>query len=226
MGPRSKSGFTLIELMVVVIITSVLLTYAVPSISRTIADRRCATLVSEIVRMGRRARAAADNNQPAHLLVIRPSGGTNGQAQVALLRGTTTRCDRQNWQAADAACPPRARPAGQIEPCPEYLDANDSVWFSNPHELRLRSVPAGSEPALVALLEGSESSTTSICYEGTGATYWSTQALSPTMAFNDLNTVGGSFLFTVGLYNTSDARVTNVPRVISFPLGGTPRRVR
>jgi len=97
MGPRSKSGFTLIELMIVVIITAVLLTYAVPGISRTIADRRCASLVSEIVRIGRRARSAADNSQPAHLFVIRPNGTGDGNATVTLLRGTTSGCARQNW---------------------------------------------------------------------------------------------------------------------------------
>src|SRR5688500_7410708 len=124
MGPRSKSGFTLIELMIVVVITAVLLSYAVPGISRTMADRRAATVLSELVRIGKRARSAPEIGKPAHLVVIRPAGtaATNGQGLVQLLRGASARCDIQNWAAADAMCPPAPRAAGVQELCAEYLD--------------------------------------------------------------------------------------------------------
>ena len=75
MGSRSTSGFTLIELMIVVVITGVLLTYAVPGFSRSMADRRVVNSISEIIRIVRRARSAAEAKQPAHLVVFQPGAG-------------------------------------------------------------------------------------------------------------------------------------------------------
>lgn len=231
MGPRSNSGFTLIELMIVVIITAVLLSYAVPGISRTMADRRAATVLSEIVRIGKRARAAAESGRPAHLVLIRPAGSglTNGQGSVEMLRGSSARCDVQNWVAADAMCPPVPRALGVQELCPEYLDLSDAEWLHAPFEIRLRTVLAADKDNLPGLITGPANLPVSICYESSGVAYWSTQALGPAMTFSRLSAgdaAGGGFLFTVAAYNAGELQVSNVPRVVAFPLGAAPRRVR
>lgn len=229
MAPRDKAGFTLIELMVVVAIIAVLITYAVPGINRSVADRRAATAVSEIVRIGNRARAAAQSGKPAHLVVIRES--VNGQSLVQLLRGTTGACALQNWTAADALCPPpeAGRAPGVAEPCPEFLNLGQGDWLHLPHEIRVRLVPQGSDSNLPALLQNGGGNTVSVCYERNGSTFWSVNPLGPTMTFSDLNqanAAGGGFLFTVAAVNQVQNLVVGVPRVLSFPLGSAPRRVR
>jgi len=230
MAPRSTSGFTLIELMIVVVITGVLLSYAVPGFSRSMADKRASNAVSEILRIARRARAAAESKQPAHLLVIQAGGTVNQTGQVRLLRGQSARCDRQNWLIADQTCPPVNRPLGTIEQCPEFLNLDDATWFHDPFAITLRSVanPASASGAqLNALLEGAENATTSICFESSGSTYWTATAPATNMVWNNGNVgaaAGGGFLYTVGAVANGSA--LGVARMLLLPLGTSPRRVR
>lgn len=228
MGLRRVQGFSLIELMVVATIIGISVIAFTPSFIFATADRRVASAASEVVRIGRRARAEAIGTQRAHLVWIRPGAGLETTGIVQLIRGTNPHCDLQNWQTLAAICP-----VNGIDPraCLENINLNDTHWFHEPFQIRLRSVPQDSENALVARLEGgTEANGFALCYQPSGATQWAvTTTLTDPMAFSDRNTAeaaGGAFMFVVGLFNKRNDAVEGTPRVLSYPLGTTPRRLR
>lgn len=225
MARRRAQGFTLIELMVVATIIGVSIIAFTPSFIYAMADRRAAAAVSEVVRVGRRARADAIGTQRAHLVWIRPDPG-----RIQLLRGTTSHCDIEDWSARAATCP--ALSGGDQRMCLENLNFGDTHWFHTPFEIRLRTVPPGQEGNLVPLLRApAPAATIALCYEPSGSVQWATQnaALVNPVLFSSLNqgaAQGGGFLFTIGLFHLGDADVVGTPRALSYPLGTTPRRLR
>jgi prepilin-type N-terminal cleavage/methylation domain-containing protein len=227
MARRRLQGFTLIELMVVATIIGVSVVAFTPSFIFAMADRRAASAVSEVVRVGRRARAETIGTQRAHLVWIRSDAGT-----VQMLRGTTAHCDIENWPAISALCPASAVVGtGDQRQCLENLNFNDTHWFHAPFQIRLRPVPIGQEGALVALLAApGPGASHALCYEPSGATLWANlpALLNPT-PFSTMNqgaAAGGGFTFAVGLFHLGDNAVVGTPRVLSYPLGTTPRRLR
>lgn len=91
--PR-PTGFTLIELMFVVVIIGVLAAAVAPELSRARADAEVANVASALVRLGSRARAHATMTGLAHALVWID---VNGNGSVQLFRGTSPRCNSVVW---------------------------------------------------------------------------------------------------------------------------------
>lgn len=71
---RLAAGFTLVELMVVVILVAVLAMIAVPALSTSRADRLAFDYARQIQGLITRARARAAGRGAAHLIVAAPSG--------------------------------------------------------------------------------------------------------------------------------------------------------
>ena len=229
MAPRRVQGFTLIELMVVAAIIGVSVVIFTPSFVFSINDRRAASAVSEVARLGRRARSEAIGTQRAHLVWIQIGGAVAGATgNVQLIMGTSAHCDVQNWATLQRDC--SATPIGPA--CLETLDLHDTHWSHPPFQIRLRSVAnAAQEAALPALIRGSENSSYLLCHEPSGALQWSVDPapLDQLNTWSQLNVrqaLGGGFVFAVGLFSTTANDVQGNPRMLAYPLGTTPRRLR
>jgi prepilin-type N-terminal cleavage/methylation domain-containing protein len=224
-GPRRLQGFTLIELMVVATVIGVSVIAFTPSFIFAMADRRASSAALEVSRVGRRARSEALGTQRAHLVWIRP--GFGGTGAIQLFRGLSAQCDIQPWLTLSGTCP--AVGTDNVG-CLENIDLNDTHWFHSPFQIRLRTIRAGRENALPAVLtDPEEIGTTGLCYEPTGTTQWMVGALADPTVFNTLNAgaaAGGALLYSVGLFNLTSNSVVGTPRVIAYPLGSTPRKLR
>src|ERR1700712_1890206 len=103
-----RAGYTLIEMMIVVLIVGLSAVAFTPGLGRANTDRRVSTAARELIRIGRRARADTFGYLRAHLVWIDPTTGT-----VQLLRGTTNSCTLSiaGLPATQASC--TTTPLGQ-----------------------------------------------------------------------------------------------------------------
>jgi prepilin-type N-terminal cleavage/methylation domain-containing protein len=233
MAARRVEGFSLIELMVVCAIIGLSVIAFAPSFVLSMADRRAAAAASEVVRIGRQARADAIGTQRPHLVWMRMDDGAEESGIVQLLRGTSGPCDIQRWLALSLSCAGINREADS-RVCLASLDLNTDRWFRDPLQIRLRTVERNREaPAqLISALTAPDSNNYAICYEATGATRWAVLLgglTDPVTTFSERNdglAAGGGFLFTAGVVDKNTSDVKSVPRVLAYPLGTTPRRLR
>jgi len=97
--PRT-TGFSLIELMVVVAIISILAAMVAPDINRSRTEAEIGNAAAALVRLGARARAHATYTGLAHTVAFLPALG-DGQPGVVLARGTNSRCNSVVWNFAN-----------------------------------------------------------------------------------------------------------------------------
>jgi type II secretion system protein H len=106
---RGTAGFTLLELMVVVIMIGILVALGIPSIAAQMRDRRTNQAAHEVALLYRRARALAMGRGSA--VMVRFDSATRGAIEVREARndvatGTlcvgmpSTSCTATNWDAA------------------------------------------------------------------------------------------------------------------------------
>jgi prepilin-type N-terminal cleavage/methylation domain-containing protein len=98
---RSRDGFTLVELMVVVAIIAIMAAGIAPAITSALADGRAGNAAVDLVRLGGRARSETTFSGLAHVLSYM-AGQNGGLGVVQLLRGVNNRCNSQTWGAGSA----------------------------------------------------------------------------------------------------------------------------
>jgi prepilin-type N-terminal cleavage/methylation domain-containing protein len=94
-----QSGFTLVELMVVVAIVAIMAAGIAPAITTALAEGRAANAAVDLVRLGARGRSETTFTGLAHLLEYRRNEA-DALGQVRLLRGVNNRCGSQAWGGA------------------------------------------------------------------------------------------------------------------------------
>jgi hypothetical protein len=162
----------------------------------------------------------------------------NGTARLRLLRGNGTRCDTENWAALVTECPASAELERNGSGCLESLDMNNSKWFHAPFAVTIgmwvaNETPRNTAPrdVVIRTARGTQGDM-SICYEPNGLVRWLSApppAPGGPVTFSPLNTGaagGGGLMFAVGLFDRSLDDLVNTPRVVLYPLAGTPRRLR
>lgn len=239
MGPsRRAAGFSLIELMVVVTLVSIIVLLFRPSFSKYYANKHTVAAASEIVRLGRQARAESVGTKRAYLLYFQPGvGATRPFGTVTLLRGNAMHCDHEVWQPFLATCTNQVNQPPN-SPCVARIDLSSDHWYHDPHAIVLRPVPAGQEAnhgVYMTIAPPAASAVQSLCYDAFGNVFWSMNPVGAGGMVFSSSSIGagfrGAFTFGVGLGKTTDTMTSNTGVggsgiVISFPLGGNPRRLR
>lgn len=92
----SQSGFSLVELMVVVSIIGIMAAGIAPAITSALADGRASNAAVDLVRLGGRARSEATFTGLAHRITYL-ANQERGFGRVDLFRGVNNRCNMQTW---------------------------------------------------------------------------------------------------------------------------------
>lgn len=126
-GRRNNCGFTLFELILVMLIVSVLAALAAPTLRGFIAGRKCANAAAQIVALGQYARTQAVGTGTVYRLNFDPSNGTywlssQSGAEFSTLRNEFGRPFQlpdgtsANWQTTAVAQPCfQFYPDGRVE---------------------------------------------------------------------------------------------------------------
>lgn len=220
-GRRALAGYTLIELMMIVMIIALSVVAFTPGFSRAMADRRTSNAARELIRIGRRARADTFGYLRAHLIWIDPSAGN-----IQLLRGPTNSCLLTRWDLVGADCPNNAATApGQR--CVENLFLSQIYGTAKPISMFEERISGG----VVTYV----TTPRALCYApsgvvsyGSGATLNAATVTNPLATVNTAGTtVGGGFVFALanGTPTAGNPTSLRIHRIL-FPLGGSARALR
>ncbi len=201
---RREDGFTLLELMIVVIIIGLAAMLAAPTIGTAMAERRTSEATLDLVRLLRAARSSAAGYGRAHLARY-AAGAAGGLGTIEMYRGINNGCNANNWAAITAGgCNGNAA-------CRQWLNMTDYT--------------RGTHTVVMASVGGFDD--LDICFEPTGITRWRVNVadrfLDLNIAPNGTNLRGGfvfSFQRQVGGANAG------VLRRVLLPLGGDARVLR
>lgn len=210
---RTRAGYTLIELMMVVMIIAISVVAFAPGFGRAMANRRVSTAARELIRIGRRARSDTFGYLRSHLIWIQPS-----QGRVQLLRGTTPSCTAPPWAAIQADCAANAN-AMSAQRCLENVDFGE---WSPSDDISLREEQLGTGGV------GYSDVSRAICFAPSGQVFLASNNALGTAAgaLSDVNTVFGGVVFTLHLGVGDPVAGTDLIHRVLFPLGSTPRALR
>ncbi len=93
---RSRAGFTLIELMIVVAIIGISAAMVAPGLMRSMAINRTNRFQYDVARVLRRTRSDAIGTGRAHMIVMTTTGANT---TLAVYRGASSSCQRAGWAA-------------------------------------------------------------------------------------------------------------------------------
>jgi prepilin-type N-terminal cleavage/methylation domain-containing protein len=214
-SPRLKprAGYTLVELMMVVMIIAASVLAFAPGFGKAMADRRVSTATRELIRIGRRARSDTFGYLRAHLLWVQPES-----RRVQLLRGPTPSCRNTDWENIQPDCPANANEMAK-QRCLENVDFGS--WVQG-EKLALREEYLnGNKPAY-------RTTNRAICFAPTGQVFHArdNSLANARATLSDLNSVNGGVVFTLHAGTSDPIIPPDLVHRVLFPLGGTPRVLR
>jgi prepilin-type N-terminal cleavage/methylation domain-containing protein len=206
-----RSGFTLIELMVVVTIIGVLAGLAGPSVAVGIREMRASSARADVVRILNHARSVARGTGKAHLLEFNAAADGN-RGRLSVHRSPGSSCTTSNWTTILA----------QSNNCDSFRTLNpadDSCVDRTGFQTFFEATGVYS----LQLVEANNS-LLYICYEPAGRTFWSNQANALGLSSTPAPGSRGAFVFTLTTYRGAlGGPQVGVARQIIQPFGSTAR---
>jgi len=191
---KRRSGFTLLEMMITVLIIISSLAIAAPAIQSALANRRSQKTASDILKFGQDARADAMAYGRAHLIRYRP--GSTGKGILEIYRGFNGHCNTNNWTT---------------------ITAGPACGLANS---MCRSALNMDSPSNKTRITATGYTSLDICFTSTGQMMWRTVATA--LFTTDNVPTNNGFVFAVARYDGESLPVGS-SREILFPLGGAPR---
>jgi prepilin-type N-terminal cleavage/methylation domain-containing protein len=205
---RSRAGFTLIELMIVVTIIGMSILAFAPGFTRAMAEREVSFATREILRLAKRARTESLGYRRAFLMYVQPGTADTDVPVLQLLRAPNNSCVAQAWDTMQAQC------GTANSQCVENIDLATNVSYST-RGFTVRAL----EEAVDGTTSGADRA---LCWAPNGVVYTRSPALLSTrLAETDAaNTVSGGVLYRLALFQDG-AAIGRAHRVL-IPLGGSP----
>lgn len=205
----------MVELMAVVIIISIMVGMAGPSMMNALGDVRARDLTGQVVTLYNSARARATGSGRAQLVRFTATANGNRGGLIAY-EGNNSSCNASNWAAIVAAgCAPGTGF------CTEQLSPASREFSGERLLLGMRTTGAA----------GTWTETASdMCYEPTGQTFWRAGASVGTNAIMTAENGGaagnlrGGFVMRVRRVDTAGTQLS-VDRELTVPLGAAARVV-
>lgn len=207
----ARRGFTLLELLTVVVIISVFAALSIPQVTRQLRDRRIHETAQRIAHLYRQARLRAVGQGGA--VLFRYTAGTNGQGKVEILEalvgapaGTdptqcaqlpSPSCRGTNWTSTGAGGQARLLTT---------LDLGTEAWLDNAY-MTLTGHPPNDNGAKTSM---------NICFTPLGRTFVSYDGAVPNPAFTTLNGVPVASVFRT---DGGGAQLGRVRQVLFLPSG-------
>jgi prepilin-type N-terminal cleavage/methylation domain-containing protein len=205
---RRRAGFTLMELMIVVVMVAVLALAVAPSMTEVLANNRQTSASMDLIRFARRIRQTAISSGTAHLMHYVQTA-SNGLGRIQVYRGMNNRCMQTPWNVA-------------MDPGNPQLGPNRNMSFDmidyNPSDVGSRPGAADSGRQVIGLLEAGAGNRTelSLCYQPDGMVYAIYGDMTVTMVMQNVDTV---FRIVRKIEGVEHGRA----REVIFPLGGQAR---
>lgn len=211
---RNQSGYSLIELMVVIGIIALLAGLAVPGLTRGLRERRKTRAAHDVVRVFQTARRFAIQNGRAYLVRVSQAAYSN-RGSIEVYRGDAHRCNFNDWEAYTATA------------CADNLRCiRDAAWDPNIFET------TGSRMRL-SVISGAVAgaSTFDLCYDGVGVMWWRATdegpfGDSPLLTDDAGSQIMGAFEFQVDTVQGTDDEALGVTRRVLVPFGAEARYLR
>ncbi|MDH5673375.1 MAG: type II secretion system GspH family protein [Myxococcales bacterium] len=227
---HSSSGFSLIELMVVVVIIGIMAVSVAPSLAAVRADQRQSEAATELVGLLRRAWGATTRLGVAHAVVLAPDPAGSGFMTASVWTGMHRRCRQTPWLPAGANVARHGiadyRTAhaggGAVGPVEainfaSYNQLAGGVATGHRVDLTIRMTPPGEAPAAETVL--------AICHQPNGVSYTTTNfTTAPATWQRQGRPVFLSIVRTLG--SGSGVQQSGVPRFVVVNPTGAPRRFR